>query len=265
MPVLAQSSKIEVADAWARPPIGQSRNTAAYLTLTNRGSAPDRLLGAATAVAGKAELHTTVRDGNVMRMREVNAIELKPGAAVTFAPGGMHLMLFDVQPLKAGGTFTLTLTFEKAGKQDVTVAVQSGPTQGGSTDRRIHTQLRAMTNRPETFDSVGDDVLGDAVGEVALLRIARSCCRTAARRSTACRAGAGVRPRDRRSLSRRDAVHAKTWIGRSMFLTLVLAAVVESDVELARARARRPRREIADPAGLGQRLRCRAATLTPSP
>ena len=132
IPVLAQSSKIEVADAWARPPIGQSRNTAAYLTLTNRGSAPDRLLGAATAVAGKTELHTTVRDGNVMRMREVNAIELKPGAAVSFAPGALHVMLFDVQPLKAGGTFTLTLTFEKAGKQDVTVAVQSGPTQGGA-------------------------------------------------------------------------------------------------------------------------------------
>jgi periplasmic copper chaperone A len=126
---LAQT-KIEVADAWARPPIGQTRNTAAYLTLTNRGSAPDRLLGASTPAAGKAEMHTTVREGEVMRMRDVQNVELKPGAAVKFAPGGLHLMLLDIKPLKAGDTFTLTLQFEKAGKQDVAVAVRSGPTQG---------------------------------------------------------------------------------------------------------------------------------------
>ena len=126
----AQSSKIEVTDAWARPPIGQARNTAAYLTLVNRGSEPDRLLGASTPVAGKAELHTTTREGDVMRMREVQNVELKPGASVSFAPGGLHVMLLDVQPLKAGSTFPLTLQFEKAGKQDVTVAVRSGPAQG---------------------------------------------------------------------------------------------------------------------------------------
>jgi copper(I)-binding protein len=126
---LAQT-KIEVADAWARPPIGQTRNTAAYLTLNNRGSAPDRLLSASTPAAGKAEMHTTVREGEVMRMRDVQNVELKPGAAVKFAPGGLHLMLLDVKPLKAGDTFTLTLQFEKAGKQDVAVAVRSGPTQG---------------------------------------------------------------------------------------------------------------------------------------
>ncbi|HEX2116435.1 MAG TPA: copper chaperone PCu(A)C [Alphaproteobacteria bacterium] len=129
-PALAQT-KIEVADAWARPPIGQVRNSAAYMTLTNRGAEPDRLLKAATAAAGKAELHTTIRDGDVLRMREVQSVELKPGAAVKFAPGGMHVMLLDVKPLKAGETFTLTLEFEKAGKQDVTVAVRPGPMQGG--------------------------------------------------------------------------------------------------------------------------------------
>jgi copper(I)-binding protein len=127
----AQSSKIEVADAWARPPIGQNRNTTAYLTLTNRGAEPDRLLKASTPAAGKAELHTTMRDGDVMRMREVNTVELKPGAAVKFSPGGLHVMLLDMKPVKAGESFTLTLEFEKAGKQDVTVAVRQGPPQVG--------------------------------------------------------------------------------------------------------------------------------------
>jgi copper(I)-binding protein len=128
---LAQSSNIEIGDPWARPPIGQARNAAAYMTVTNRGSAPDRLLGASTSVAGKAELHATVREGEVMRMREVQSIELKPGAAVKFAPGGLHVMLMDVQRLKPGDSFTLTLQFEKAGKQDLTVAVRQGPAQGG--------------------------------------------------------------------------------------------------------------------------------------
>lgn len=128
---LAQSAKIEVADAWARPPIGQARNSAAYMTLTNRGADADRLVKATTAAAGKVELHTTVREGEVLRMRQVQSVELKPGAAVKFAPGGLHVMLLDVKSIKAGETFTLTLEFEKAGKQDVAVAVRPGPMQGG--------------------------------------------------------------------------------------------------------------------------------------
>jgi periplasmic copper chaperone A len=129
--VAMAQERIEVAEPWARATIGQSRNSAAYMKLTNHGAEPDRLVAASTPIAGKVELHTTVRDGDVLRMREVKAINLKPGEAVNFAPGGMHMMLLDVEPLKAGNSFTLTLQFEKAGKQDVTVAVRPGPAQGG--------------------------------------------------------------------------------------------------------------------------------------
>lgn len=130
-PAPAQSTKIEVTDAWARPSIGQSRNGAAYMTLTNRGAEPDRLVAASTPAAGKAELHTTVRDGEVLRMREVSAVDLKPGEAVTFGPGGLHVMLFDVRaPLEAGEQFPLTLRFEKAGEQQVTVSVRQGAAHG---------------------------------------------------------------------------------------------------------------------------------------
>lgn len=137
-PALAQSAKIEVGDPWARTPIGQARNTAAYMTLMNRGSEPDRLLSVSTVVAGKAELHATVREGDVMRMREVQSIELKPGAAVSLVPGGLHIMLLDVQRLKTGDSFTMTLQFEKAGRQDVAVAVRSGPAHGGHGQRHSH-------------------------------------------------------------------------------------------------------------------------------
>ena len=128
---VAAQNAIEIADPWARATIGQSRNTAAYMKIMNRGTETDRLVRASTSVAGKTELHTTVRDGEVMRMREMKSVELKPGQAVTFAPGGMHMMLLEVEPLSAGKTFTLTLEFEKAGKRDVQVSVRQGPARGG--------------------------------------------------------------------------------------------------------------------------------------
>jgi periplasmic copper chaperone A len=120
----AQQSGITVSDAWARAMPPGAKAGAAYVTVTNNGTAPDRLVGASTPVAGKAQLHTMTDDNGVMKMRPVDAIELKPGASVTLKPGGYHVMLFDVkQPLSAGQSFPLTLTFEKAGPVETKVTV----------------------------------------------------------------------------------------------------------------------------------------------
>ena len=82
--------------------------------------APDRVVSASSPVAERVELHETIRDGDVMRMREVEAIELPAGQTVELKPGGLHLMLMGLKaPLKAGETVPVTLKFEKAG--DVTV------------------------------------------------------------------------------------------------------------------------------------------------
>jgi copper(I)-binding protein len=65
-------------------------------------------------------------DGNVMRMRQVDAIEVKPGAMVTLAPGGLHVMLVGLkQPLKQGDKVPMTLWFEKAGKVEVQLAIDA--------------------------------------------------------------------------------------------------------------------------------------------
>ena len=98
---------------------------AAYFTVTANVQ-PDRLVGVSTPVAATAELHETINDNGVMKMRPVAAIALDPGKSVTFTPGGYHVMLVGLKsPLKAGDSFPLTLTFEHAPPITVTVKVEA--------------------------------------------------------------------------------------------------------------------------------------------
>lgn len=117
---------ITVSHPYARETPPGARTGAAYLTLVNKAQAPDQLLKVTSAIAAKAELHTMTMDKDVMRMREVGNIPLKPGEKVNMRPGsGYHVMLIDLkQPLKAGEQFPLTLEFAKAGKLEVMVVVE---------------------------------------------------------------------------------------------------------------------------------------------
>jgi copper(I)-binding protein len=112
---------------YATPSLAGTPNGAAYLRgIRNRGNTPDRLLRAHTAVAERVELHAMATEGNVMRMREVPAIDLPAGQEVQLRHGQRyHLMLVNLrQPLVAGDRFDLTLGFEKAGEITVKVWVQ---------------------------------------------------------------------------------------------------------------------------------------------
>jgi copper(I)-binding protein len=115
---------IVVTNPWARATPGTLRIGAAYMTIANRGGAPDRLLKVETPVAERAELHTTVTQNGVMQMRPVDSIALPPGQAVQFAPGGIHLMLINLgAPLEEGGHFAMRLSFERTGTLDVEVPI----------------------------------------------------------------------------------------------------------------------------------------------
>lgn len=121
---------------WARASAGAASAGAAYMQIGTRGAAADRLVGATTPVAGKAQLHTHVVEGDVMRMRPVDAIAIEPGKPTELKPGGLHVMLIDLKaPLKEDASFPLTLTFANAGSLTVEVAVLSiaaaGPDMAG--------------------------------------------------------------------------------------------------------------------------------------
>ncbi len=131
----AGTSGIAVDDAWARPMVVElgaegalpGTNSAAYLDIRNGGRNPDRLLGAESPVAERTELHESVMDGDVMRMRRVDGVDLPPGETLRLAPGGLHVMLLDLRrSLEAGDTLTLTLTFRDAPPLSVAVPVRSG-------------------------------------------------------------------------------------------------------------------------------------------
>jgi len=120
---------IEIGHPYATPSLPGTSNGAAYFAmLENTGNAADRLLRATTPVAARVELHSMAVDAQgVMRMREIDGIALAPHAKVRMRPGmGMHLMLVGLkEPLKDGARFPMTLEFERAGKVEVEVVVQS--------------------------------------------------------------------------------------------------------------------------------------------
>jgi hypothetical protein len=132
--------ELMVEHPWARPSLGASPNGAAYLIVKNNGKEADRLLSVSGDVAGRVELHATLMDGDVMRMRPVkDGVEIPPGQSVEIVPGGLHIMLMGLAaPLKEGDSFPLSLQFERAGSVDVSVHVETKPEKSAPPMREHH-------------------------------------------------------------------------------------------------------------------------------
>ena len=92
----------------------------------------DRLVGGSTALAERFELHTMAMKGDVMEMRQIDAIELPAGKTVELKPGGLHVMFIGLkQPLALGSKVPVTLKFERAGEIKVEFDVTSRPPSPG--------------------------------------------------------------------------------------------------------------------------------------
>lgn len=114
---------------WTRA-AGQGGQGAGYLTIRNAGPA-DRLLSASTPAATRIELHTHLRDGDVMRMRPVEDIPVPANGSVTLQPSGLHLMLIGLtRPFAVGESVPVTLRFERAGEVVVNLPVQAAGARG---------------------------------------------------------------------------------------------------------------------------------------
>lgn len=122
-----KAGDLAIDKPWSRATPAGAKVAAGYMTITNKGSAADRLVGVSTSAAGRVEVHEMAMKDGVMTMRPISGgLPIDPGKTVTLAPGGSHLMFMDLKaPLKQGQKIPVTLEFEKAGKVNVTVDVQA--------------------------------------------------------------------------------------------------------------------------------------------
>ncbi len=130
--------EIDIGHPYARPTREGQMVGAGYLKLANKGPV-DRLVAASSPAAGTVEIHSMSMEGDVMKMRQVDAIELATGQTVELKPGGYHLMLMGLKaPLKVGDKFPLTLKFEKSGEVVVRVHVEEPKSKSEATGAHKH-------------------------------------------------------------------------------------------------------------------------------
>ena len=111
----AQSSTAPVTaeGAWARASVAGQQASGAFVRLT--AQTPLHLVAVETTAAEVAEIHEMRMDGDVMRMRAIDALALPAGQTVELKPGGYHLMLQQLKtPLLAGTQVPVTLVFRDA-------------------------------------------------------------------------------------------------------------------------------------------------------
>lgn len=134
-----KAGDLSIDHPWSRATPAGAKVAAGYMMIMNKGSAPDRLVGASTPAAGKAEVHEMAMKDGVATMRPVSGgLLIEPGKSVTLAPGGYHIMFMDLKkPLKQGDKFAATLEFEKAGKMEVNFDVQAVGAQKPMSDHKM--------------------------------------------------------------------------------------------------------------------------------
>jgi len=122
-----KAGALTISHPWIRATPKGAAVAGGFLTVTNTGATPDRLVGGSVTGASRAEVHATSTEGGVARMAPVEGgIEIKPGETVKLAPGGYHLMVMDLKGSFVDGELVEgTLQFQNAGRVPIEFEVQS--------------------------------------------------------------------------------------------------------------------------------------------
>jgi copper(I)-binding protein len=113
-PVLGQ---VNVENAWARATVAGAKVGAGYMTIRNASGEADRLVAASSPRAQRVEMHVHMKEGEVMKMREVKGFDIPPRGGFELKPGGAHLMFVSIgAPFKEGEKIPVTLRFQRAGE-----------------------------------------------------------------------------------------------------------------------------------------------------
>ncbi len=116
---------IKIMDAWGRPSPLEEGNAAVYMLIRNTGSEDDRLIGASSEAAEVVELHDMTMENDVMKMFQVESMELPAGGSLELKPGGKHIMFIHLREMfEVGQKVRLVLEFEKVGKISVEAEIR---------------------------------------------------------------------------------------------------------------------------------------------
>ena len=126
---------ITINAPWSRATPKSALMGIGYLAIRNNGTTPDRIIGGSVDVADRFELHVTIIENGIARMRELSEIEIKSGETIEFKPGGSHAMFVDLRhPLSKGEHIKGTLIFEHAGTVQIEYSVEGIGEQSSPSD-----------------------------------------------------------------------------------------------------------------------------------
>ncbi len=131
---------LEISGGAAKAMLPGAKVGGGFLTIKNGGSADDRLVAVESPVAGRVEIHEMAMENDVMKMRKLDdGVVIPASETVELKSGGLHLMFMQVsKPFAEGETVPVTLTFEKAGKVDATLAVGTAGGAAAATGGHSH-------------------------------------------------------------------------------------------------------------------------------
>lgn len=119
-----QAGDLKIEAAWSRATTPGQDTAMVDFFITSKQAAT--LVGFASPASKTVELHSMTHDGGMMKMRQVNSLELPAGKRVGLGESGYHLMLVGLKaPLKAGDSVPLTLSVKVASKAVVKVEAKA--------------------------------------------------------------------------------------------------------------------------------------------
>lgn len=117
---------LTVSDAYVRASLPGTKITSAYMVIANPNQEVISLTQVTSPISERVEIHEHAMVDGMMKMRELDAIAIQAQSSVILQPGGLHLMIFDLNsPLKPEQSIELTLHFSDKTEQTIQVPVQA--------------------------------------------------------------------------------------------------------------------------------------------
>lgn len=138
----ADNGEIQILDPWVQAAPPNVKVLAAYLEIKNNGGKPRILVDVSSPSFDQVGIHRSVMHGDMVHMEHLKELAIPPHDSVTLKPGGLHLMMMDAKnPLHAGDSVPMTLTFKNGDKVAVQATVRASQMEGmGDTPQMDHSK-----------------------------------------------------------------------------------------------------------------------------